>query len=265
MTLNTTDLITTCRERGYAELDPHQGKHFVGFWAPDLANQGIGQGVAFSTWQPHPASTNRERTLVSVAEDRRLTTSNTNQYWVYNLNTKAAMQVASASGVPMASPTLSWTVPGQTKMYLRFKLWSNGSNYQKVFCTAGDGWTGMYLHQSGNNWILTWTEVGGASKTLTVNHGSSGWTWVKILADTESKTIEMQFWDRDMRTMYTTGTAEFKGIEPAPSLESVRHTVGWFDLNVPGEIAPGSFELVDFGYGNDFNMPPEPGETREES
>lgn len=40
---------------------------------------------------------------------------------------------------------------------------------------------------------------------------------------------------------------------------------GWSVFGLPFEVQNLPTVMVDFGYGNDFNMPPEPTETREES
>lgn len=261
MTLSIGTMMTACRERAIGEIDPVLPKDFVGFWYRDIV---LGSYSYISRWNAHAPYSNDDRMLLGFSRGSEKLPVYANSSWIAmsdsHGNTNSGFILATKADDPVYSPTLTMTRANQTKLYLRFNYWLySGNTPRTIFQTSwgeGDSVVGLAVETSSTYVKVTWktsdVELGDQTISLDTTGVSSIWTWLRIFIEKGNK-IVVELWDYEMTKKLKTIEAPFTDLLVAP--EDAKHYVFW---GGPEVDTKSSGFYRDFGYGSDFNMPPEP-------
>lgn len=265
MTLSIGTMLTSCRERAIGEIDPMLPTDFVGFWWRDAQNT-VQEDGTVKTWLPHGSYSNSNRTLSAIpGGSERLPTFRNG--WIESSSTygsaEAGFVLSDRAGQNVLSPSLTMTRPNQTKLYLRFNTWVTTGTVRTLYQThwvdeESNSVAGLTVTQDRGAIRVEWTPTGWqpgdalASATLDSTGRNSVWIWTRVLFEKDKKVV-IEMWDTSMGNKLAEVSAPFTSFAPAHS--TAKHYVMRGGENTGGNS---SLFFKDFGFGTDFNMPPEP-------
>jgi len=267
MTLSIGTMLTACRERAISEIDPMLPTDFVGFWWRDVQNSMEPDGTV-KTWLPHGSYSNQNRTLIGFPGTSEKTPTYRNG-WVESSasagNLDAGFILSDRAGKSVLSPSLTMTRPDQTKLYIRFNSWLTGTNNQRIIYQThwvdeetNQDVPGLTITQQSGEIRVSWIPLGWKEGTevpnLVVKAASdpTDWKWIRVLFE-KNRLVIIEVWNSFMTVKETEISMPFTSFLPAPA--TARHYV--MRAGVDGTSAASLF-LKDFGFGTDFDMPPEP-------